>query len=404
MDVSSAEPPRPEKPRRTISLSTFIFSLLVVGTLAFVGGDRYPDLLARFGGSSDPADLDLSSLQTTYDTLRSKYDGELDPAKLVDGAHHGLVDAAGDPYTVYFNAEEAADFASELDGTFQGIGAEIGKKDDRLIVVSTLDGSPAKASGLRAGDVITKVNDEETTGWSIEEAVGKIRGEKGTTVKLSIIRGDELKDISITRDQITNPSVRHEILDGNIGYLRISRFGEGETVALAQKAATEFNQKQVKGVILDLRGNGGGYLDTAQKVTGLWLNNAVVVTERKNGQVTDTLRTGNNATLQGIPTVVLVDGGSASASEIVAGALSDHGAATLVGEQTFGKGSVQTIEDLPGGGQIKVTVARWFTPNGKNINEEGIAPTITVKPSNKDIEANNDVVRQKAIELLKRGL
>lgn len=393
----------PVKPRRSVSVWTFILSLVLVAGLAFIGGNRSADIVAYLSGKSEPSNLDFSSLQTVYDELRNKFDGELDTDKLIDGAKHGLVEAAGDPYTVYFNAEEAAKFENELDGTFQGIGAEIGKQDSRLIIVSTLDGSPAKAAGVMAGDIIAKVNDEETAGWSIEEAVGKIRGEKGTTVKLSVIRDDELKEISITRDDITNPSVTHEIKDG-IGYLRISRFGDNDTLRLARTAAEEFKAKQVKGIILDMRGNGGGYLTAAQDIAGLWLKNKVVVTERTNGKVTDSLKTDGDAILNGTPTVVLVDGGSASASEIVAGALADHGAATLVGEKTYGKGSVQTIEDLPGGGKLKVTVAKWYTPAGKNINEEGIKPSVVIAPTDKDIAAKRDVARQKAVELLEAGL
>lgn len=399
------QPSRPiEKRRRSISLPSFVLSLLIVASLAFVAGGRTNDLAAWLNGRTGPADLDLGSLQAIYDELRLNYDGELDTDKLIDGAKHGLVEATGDPYTVYFNAEEAAQFENEMEGTFQGIGAEIGKRDDRLTIVSTLDGSPAKAAGLQAGDIVAKVNDEDTTDWSVDEAVMKIRGEKGTTVKLSVIRDDQLKEISITRDEITNPSVRHEIIDGNIGYLRVSRFGDTDTVGLARRAAEEFKEKNVKGVVLDLRGNGGGYLTTAQQLAGLWLEDQVVVTERTGNVVTDTLKSQGEAILKGLPTVVLVDGGSASASEIVAGALSDHGVATLVGQQTFGKGSVQTIQDLPDGGQLKVTIARWYTPAGNNINDEGIAPDVKSEPSKADLESNRDVVRSKAVQLLRQGL
>lgn len=397
----------PEKaPRRHVSLVLTILITTLVGMVAFVAGTRSTDILASLRGTSSPSSLDFSSMQELYDVLRSKYDGNIDPVKLIDGAKHGMVEATGDPYTVYFNEKEAKEFAGDLEGTFSGIGAELGKREGQLIIVTTIDGSPAKAAGLQSGDAIARVNEEATTGWSIEKAVSNIRGEKGTSVKLTIIRGEEApRDVSITRATITDPSVKTEITVDNIGIMRISRFGESETSRLARQAADTFKQKGVKGVVVDLRGNGGGYLVAAQEISSLWLDNKVVVTERKGNTVTDTLRSSRGeAVLAGIPTVVLVDGGSASASEIVAGALSDHGAATLVGEKTFGKGSVQTIEDVMGGGQLKVTVAKWYTPKGKNITKEGIKPNTVIGITAEDVAASRDPQKAKALELLNAGL
>ena len=389
------------KKARSVSLSTLILSIVLVGIVAFIVGARSDALLARFEPTKGPSELNLSSLNDIYDVLRKKYDGQIDAQKLIDGAKHGLVEAAGDPYTVYFNDKEAAEFNGDLEGSFQGIGAELGKRQDKLVIISTLDDSPAKKSGLLANDVIVKVNGEDAGSWSIDQAVSKIRGAKGTTVKLTILRGEDgIKEFSITRDEITNPSVKSEILDGNIGLLRISRFGESETTMLSRKAAEEFKAKGVKAVILDLRGNGGGYLNAARDVSSLWLNDKVVVTERAGGKITETLRSDNDAPLAGIPTVVLVDGGSASASEIVAGALHDNKAAKLVGEKTFGKGSVQTIEQILSGGQLKVTVAKWYTPNGKNLSKSGIVPDETIKVTAEDINAGRDLQKDKAIQLL----
>jgi carboxyl-terminal processing protease len=385
---------------RSMSPASVLLIALVVGAIAFVGGTRSNELMAHFNSKqASPTALDFSSLNDIYQVLRSKYDGTIDTQALIDGAKHGLVAATGDPYTTFFTDKEAQEFQDDLDGSFQGIGAELGKRNDQLVVISTLDDSPAKKVGLLANDVIVKVNGEDATGWSTDQAVSKIRGEKGTTVKLTVFRNNELKDFSITRDAITNPSVKSEITADHIGYLRISRFGDTDTVSLSRKAAESFKTAGVKGVILDLRGNGGGYINTAQAVASLWLEDQVVVTERGTTGV-DTLRSDNNAPLKGIKTVVLVDGGSASASEIVAGALSDHGAATLVGEKTFGKGSAQTIEKIPSGGQLKVTVAKWYTPNGKNINKEGIKPSIEIKLTADDINANRDPQKDKALELL----
>lgn len=389
------------KKKRSVSLSTFILSLVLVLIVAFVAGTRTDAILAQFNPAKGPSDLNLSSLNEIYKVLRQKYDGKLDAQKLVDGAKHGLVEAAGDPYTVYFNDKEAAEFSGDLEGNFQGIGAELGKRNDALVVINTLDDSPAKKAGLIANDIIVKVNSEETTNWSIDKAVSKIRGAKGTTVKLSVLRGEEgLKEFSITRDEINNPSVRSEILEGNIGLIRISRFGESDTTTLTRKAAEDFKAKGVKGVILDMRGNGGGYLTAARDVSSLWLEDKVVVTERSGGKVTETLRADRDAPLKGIPTVVLVDGGSASASEIVAGALSDNKAAKLVGEKTFGKGSVQAVEEILSGGQLKVTIAKWYTPSGKNLSKAGLVPDETVKLTPEDINAGRDPQKDRAIQLL----
>lgn len=202
------------------------------------------------------------------------------------------------------------------------------------------------------------------------------------------------------RDDIINPSVKYEVTADNIGYLRISRFSDSDTVRLAKEAAASFKAKGVKGVVVDLRGNGGGYLDAAQEIAGIWLKGKVVVQEKRGDEVIDTLRTNGSAILEGVPTVVLIDGGSASASEIVAGALHDHKAAQLVGVTSFGKGSVQQILEI-GKGQLKVTVAKWYTPNGKNISKEGIEPDIKVELSDADIAAGRDLQKDKAYELLK---
>lgn len=390
------------KKSKTISLKTAILAAVLVGLVAFIAGTRSGDISSRLFVQRDtPASLDFASLNDVYQVLRANYDGKLDTQALIDGAKHGMVEATGDPYTVYFNAKEAAEFQGDLSGSFQGVGAELGKRSDKLTVISTLDDSPAKKAGLLAGDVIVKVNDKDATGWSVEEAVSKIRGDKGTIVKLTILRSSEAKEFSITRDAITNPSVKSEVTADNIGILRISRFGE-DTTGLATRAAEDFKARGVKGVIVDVRGNGGGYLQTAQELAGLWLDNKVVVTERKNNKVTDTLRSRSNPVLAGVKTIVLVDGGSASASEIIAGALADHGAATLVGAKTYGKGSVQLVKDVKSGGQVKVTIAKWYTPKGRNISKEGIEPAEKVEMSADDINAGRDPQKDKALELLLR--
>ncbi len=341
-----------------------------------------------FGSKAYDASIDMSSLQETYNKLAANYDGKLDKTALIQGANKGMVAAAGDAYTTYFSPSEAVDFNNNLEGNIGGgIGAEIGLKNDNITVIRPLKDNPAIKAGLLAGDIIVKVNDESTTGWTVDQAVGLIRGEAGTTVKLTIQRGVETKDYTITRAIVDNPSVDSSVVNG-LGTITISRF-DGETGALAVTAAQNFVKQGVKSVILDLRNNGGGYVSAAVDVAGLWLKNQVIVTERTtDGSIKDTLKSGNNDILAGIPTVVLVNNQSASASEIVAGALQDSKAAKLVGEKTFGKGSVQEPIKLSGGAEIKVTVARWYTPNGKNITKEGITPDVSATLTQTDV--NND--------------
>lgn len=393
-----AEQPKRKKIERKVSLSTTIFLVVLVAVVSFVGGTRSRSVVSLISGSSDT--LDLSSLNDLYSVLTSKYDGTVDSDKLLDGAKHGLVDAVGDPYTVFLNRDEAKEFDSDLNGTFEGIGAELSKVKGILTVTGVVGDSPAQQAGMLVDDQIAKINDTETTSLTVGQAVQKIRGEKGTTVKLTVARGDITKDFTITRGTISTESVKWELLDGGVGYMRITRFSD-DTVRLARKAAEEFKSKGVQRVLLDLRGNGGGLLTAAQDVSGIWLNNKVVVTERRGGQVTNTLRSGSNPILEGVKTIVLVNGGSASASEIVAGALRDNNAATLLGETTYGKGSVQVILDLGDGSKLKVTVARWYTPNGKNINEEGIAPDEKVSANQADTDAGTDTQKDAALMRLR---
>jgi carboxyl-terminal processing protease len=218
---------------------------------------------------------------------------------------------------------------------------------------------------------------------------------------LTILRDGETKDYSLVRAKISVPSVASEIIDG-VGYMRISRFGD-DTASLARQTAKEFKDKNVRGVTLDLRGNGGGYVDAAVSVSSLWLKSGTTVVEERHGnKVFNTEKANGNAILQGLKTVVLVDGGSASASEIVAGALLDNGAATLVGTKTYGKGSVQELLSLPSGANLKVTIAKWFTPKGKNINGDGLEPTETVEMTAEQYAAGNDTQRARALEILKK--
>ncbi|MBH1956538.1 S41 family peptidase [Candidatus Saccharibacteria bacterium] len=387
-------PKRAKQKKWSMMPSTFVLIIGVAVVVGYGAGTRNDQIMGTvgpfFGLRVASGEIDLSNVQETYRQLKANFNGELDEQAMKDGASRGLVASAGDDYTVFLSQKEAKSFDDDLNGNVgAGIGAEIGLRSDKPTVIRPLKDSPALKAGIEAGDVIVKVNDEVVTSeWTVNKTVEKIKGEAGTTVKLSVLRDGEVKEFTVTRDTINSPSVESRI-DGKLGVLTISRF-DGTTTDLARKAAQSFKDQGVEKVILDLRNNGGGVLGAAQDVSGLWLRDKVVVSERRGEKVTDELRSGNNPILEGMPTVVLVNGGSASASEIVAGALQDHKAATLIGEKTFGKGSVQQLISLPDSAVLKVTVARWYTPNGKNINKEGIQPNEKIEMTRDDVNAGRD--------------
>ena len=337
-----------------------------------------------------PEQLDYSAVEEVYSKLKADFDGELDVNKLQDGLREGLVRAAGDPYTEFMDEKASKEFQENLSGSFEGIGAELGKKDELIVIVAPIAGFPAQKAGLKANDAIVEIDGESSVDLTITQAVEKIRGPKGTEVKLGIIRDGKRLDFNITRDTISIPSVKTEKADGNIGVIRVSRFSE-DTAGLVREAAVKFKKENVKGVILDLRGNPGGLLDASVDVASVWLPQGQTILQEKRGdEVIKTYFAEGNPVLNGIKTVVLINEGSASASEIVAGALSDHGAATLVGTKSFGKGSVQEVNELDFGGILKVTVARWYTPDGINIDKDGIQPDKKVKLTQKDIDQKKD--------------
>ena len=392
------------KQKRGIDPTIFFLSLAAVLAIGFVAGmyrvQVFAGIASAFGVPSSSKTLNTDLLQQTYRQLDANFDGDLDENALINGSVRGMVEAAGDDYTTFLDAEEAERMNSDLEGSIGGgIGAQVGVRDETITLVKILAGTPAEQAGLKAGDKVLTINSETTKDWTTEQAVERIRGEVGTTVKLGIERDGQAMDMTITRAEISVDSVTSEVRDG-IGYMTITRFDQ-ETGQLAATAAQSFKEAGVKGVILDLRGNPGGYLSAAQDVSGIWLSKKLVVVEKTGDKVIDELRSRRNAVLEGVPTVVLVDGNSASASEIVAGALHDHKAATLVGETTYGKGTVQRLITLTNGAVLKVTVARWFTPNGLNLSKVGITPDHTVKLSEEDIKNSNDRQMTKAEELLR---
>ena len=382
-------------------LSWFL-TIVIVAIVSFVAGARSDALFANvasvFGVRTSNKTIDLSSVQKTYQELVANYDGKLDTQKLIYGANRGLVEAAGDPHTAYMDPDETKEFDKSLSGQIGGgIGAEIGLRNNKPTIIKPLENSPAQKAGIKAGEAIVKVNDEASSDWSVEKVVSKIRGEVGTSVKLTLLSDGQTREVSVVRQNIVSPAVESEI-DGEIGILKVNRFGD-DTVSLSRKYASEFVEKGVKKVILDLRNNPGGTVGAAQGLLGIWLDNQIAMTERRGSEIVKTLRTTGTPILGNMKTVVLINGNSASASEITAGALREYGKATLVGQKSYGKGSVQIVLGLPGGSQMKVTEARWYTPKGKNIDKTGIEPDVKVDLSSDDVNNNIDPQMDKAKSL-----
>jgi len=345
-------------------------------------------------------DVSFDQFWDVWDKIKEKYVGhDVSDVQLFYGALSGLVAGLDDPYSTYFSPTKAQEFARDLSGEFEGIGAEIGIRDKQLVVVAPLPESPAEKAGLHTGDIILSIDDQETYGMTLEEAIGMIRGEKGTTVVLTITRNgfEGATKISIVRNRITVPSVIWKSLDDGTAYVRIGQFNE-QTWSEFDKAIREIMVATPRGIVLDLRSNPGGYLDTSVAVASEWVDTGVIVSEEFGDEKKNEYQSQGKHRFKGIPTVVLVDEGTASGSEIVAGALQDYGVATIVGNQTFGKGSVQDFEVLPDGSALKLTVAKWFTPKHRAIDKAGITPDVIVDPMfststpNGEDEQTTDVV------------
>jgi carboxyl-terminal processing protease len=353
---------------------------------------------------SEARDVDFQLFWDVWDTLKQKYvkKDSLKEQDLFYGAIKGMVAAAGDPYTVFLDPKESKVFADDLAGTFEGIGAEIGIKKERLLIIAPLPDSPAQKAGLRAGDRILAINGTTTLGMSVDEAVNKIRGPKDTLVTLTVNHSgdDKVTEIKITRGVIIIKSVKTAMGKNGIYTITVTSFND-DTEPLFNQAVDDIVAKKPKGIILDLRNNPGGYLNAAVSLAGNWLDKGKVVVSEKFGDgKSDEYPAAGLSRLKGIPTVILVNQGSASASEIVSGALQDYGVAKLVGKQTFGKGSVQVLDKLKDGSSLKVTIAQWMTPKGNNISEKGITPDVVIDLKSEDYENNKDPQMDKAVELL----
>jgi carboxyl-terminal processing protease len=331
-----------------------------------------------------PNSLNYTTVNQVYQSLKNNYNGKLTTTQLENGLKEGLAAATNDPYTEYFTPSEAKAFSDDLNNSFSGIGAQLGADSSGdLEVIAPVAGTPAAKAGLQPQDLIVSINGVSTSGMTVDSAVDDIRGAAGTKVTLGVDRNGQSLSFTITRENITVPTVTTKILPGNIGYMQITSFGD-DTAALAQKGADQFKSDNVKGIILDLRDNPGGEVTAADSLVSLWLKQGQVILQEKHGnQVIETDTATGGDELNGIPTVVLINAGSASASEITAGALHDHGDAYLIGEKSFGKGVVQQLINFGDGSELKVTIASWYRPDGEDIEHKGITPDETVsEPSN----------------------
>lgn len=394
---------------------TILFSILFITTAFsigfFVGEARtartlVPEGEGRVSGVGDvpsylAEDIDFENFWDIWNFVKEEfYQQPVSDKDLYYGSLKGLLSGLDDPYSVYFDPEEASEFAASLEGAFEGIGAEIGIRDEKLQIVAPLDNSPAQQAGLLPGDWIVLIDEVETLGMTVEEAVTLIRGEKGTEVVLTVSREgeDALIEIPIIRDKIVIDSVKWRIDENNIMLIDLSTFNH-DTTELFNEAVQEALAADVEGIILNLRSNPGGLLTTAIDVAGAWVGYDPIVIERMQNEAV-TFEGLVAPRLQGVKTVVLVNGGSASGSEIVAGALQDYGYATVVGSQTFGKGSVQDYREFGDGSALKITTAEWFTPNGRTINESGITPDIEVSFTVEEYQAGIDPQLETAIEII----
>ncbi|MFK9120555.1 lmo1851 family serine protease [Peribacillus frigoritolerans] len=360
----------------TFIMGIFLVIFLTAGitTIALTFGDEKVESLAP------DKHAEFEKLYTTYDKIKDNYYEEVDEEKLVDGAINGMIKSLDDPYSAYMDKKEASSFHESISSSFEGIGAEIQEKDGQIMVVSPIKGSPAEKAGVKPNDIILSVDGKSVEGLSSSEAVLKIRGEKGTKVDLSISRAGESEPIELTikRDTIPIETVYAEMLDDGVAKIQVTSFSE-HTVQELKTALEEMSKKDMKGLVLDLRGNPGGLLEQAIEMASLFIPNGEVVlqVEDRSGKK-QVEKSVNDGELK-IPVVVLIDDGSASASEIVAAAVSESADIPLIGVKSFGKGTVQTAENFKDGSNFKYTAAKWLTPEGNWIHKKGIKPDITVK-------------------------
>ncbi|MFA5106916.1 MAG: S41 family peptidase [Patescibacteria group bacterium] len=381
------------------------FAGYVIGNLrttSLTGARLFSNIIQHVPDSLKDKNVDYTLFWNVWSYISDEYVKQ--PVSETDafyGSLKGMVASLGDPYSMFLDPSETKEFNFEISGRFEGIGAEIGTKDGKIVIIAPVPGSPAEKAGLKAGDTVLQIDETDTAGLTVDQAVALIRGEKGSAVKLTIERtgGAEPFTLTITRDTIITSSVTSKMLEGNIAYISLADFSQ-DTASEFSKAVNDLLLQEPKGLVLDLRNNPGGYLDQAVAVAGEFINNDTVVIEQFSNGQKRVHKSDGQSRLKDLSTVVLIDGGSASAAEILAGALQDYKAATLVGEQTFGKGSVQDYTEFDDGSSLKITVAEWLTPLGRSIDKTGISPDITVTYTQAQYDAGQDPQLDKAKEIL----
>lgn len=375
---------------------------LVVGVFVGIGWNNLSSNFLPYLGVKSQSANDWSALDEVYTNLSVYYDGEIDKNALIEGAKKGMTDALGDVYTKYMDAEEAKEYQDALHGEAgSGIGVVMALRDGYTRVLRTLPDNPAEKAGIKAGDIIYKVNGEEVYSEDSDTISSKIRGEVGTEVEVTVVRDGEEKTFKMKRETINNVSAYVEY-DGDTAIITVTRFDNDTGTTIRKIAQDEFTKKGVKKVVLDLRNNGGGYVSAAKDLVSLWIDGDKVLVQRgRNDGEEVTYANRNQAMLRDMPTVVLVNGATASASEIVAGALKDYNKAKIIGETTFGKGVVQTLLNLSNDTLLKVTTAKWYTPNGVSLNSEGIKPDQEVVLTYDDANHSRDPQMDAAKKFLK---
>ncbi len=394
--------------KRAITL-IFVFSFLgfLIGVFLknnFITSPKI--IISNQSASSINEQFDVSLFKKVWNMIEEDYVVQPTSGKdLFYGSLKGLVEGLNDPYSVFLEPESAKRFLDDVSGSFEGVGIEIGVKENTLTVIAPLDYTPAFRAGLRSGDKIYAIDGKSTLGMGLDEAAHLIRGEKGTKVVLTILRKSEgkTKDVEIVRDTIDIKSVSWELKGENdkIAYIKITHFSDdtwGDFQNIAQVALAS----NPNGLILDLRNNPGGYMDTAVNIAGYWLGNDVVVIARDSNNKDKEYKSSGPRYFDNLPTIILVNQGSASASEILAGAMQDYKKATVLGTQTFGKGSVQELKNLADGSALKLTIANWYTPLNRSFNEEGITPDVEVEITEEDYLENKDPQLIRALEILSK--
>lgn len=390
------------KQKKQVNLSTTIFSSLITLAVGIFLGSNWNNLYLQFSPYINPAqkitnNIKWDDLNEVYSQISSNFDGSIDKTQLIEGAKKGLTAALADPYTVYYDSKEAAEFKSDLKGEIKeaGVGIEMMKQGDYVVVTRTLPDNPARKAGVHAGDVIFAINGEEVWDKDTEIIASKLRGASGEKVKLTVARDKQKLDFELVREKINNVSADISYQD-KTAIISVYRFSE-DTGTLVQSFTKDFKNRGINKVILDLRNNGGGYVTAARDLLSLWLDGDKILTQKSAtiGQTITYAKRGE-ASLKDMKTIVLVNNATASASEIVAGALKDYKKATIVGTKTYGKGVVQTMLELSGGSLLKITTAHWYTPEGQTINKTGITPDIEVERSYSDINSGKDPQLDKA--------